>query len=39
MKTLLEKFTEEEFEKMQETKTKTKMNWHDFLLEKCAKGG
>ena len=32
MKTLLEKFTDEEFEKLKTVKEKTGMNWHDWLL-------
>ncbi|MEX1384453.1 hypothetical protein [Lutibacter sp.] len=34
MKTINEKFTDEEFEKMQ--KVKGSQNWHDFILQKCS---
>ena len=32
MKTLLEKFADEEFLKLQEAKDKTGLNWHDFIM-------
>ena len=32
MRTLLEKFTDEEFERLLEIKNKTNLNWHDFIL-------
>ena len=32
MKTLLEKFTDDEFKKLLIVKKKTGLNWHDFIM-------
>ena len=32
MKTVNEKFTEDEFKKLNRAKKKTKLSWHDFIM-------
>ena len=32
MKTLLEKFTDQEFKELKKKKSKYDLNWHDFIL-------